>query len=293
VGLHNYKHGAGYEESHSSIATAVGGYGSDLGKAPVLGEFNWKQFTDYSPEARTEKFIKVYGEMLKPRAIPEFFEFHWQETMSVNPFICRQGIRHYETIYLDRTPKPEGIELMKFIRKYAKNDASVRALPITVDQTKFEDGRAKARFTIENRTGKQVTVQLSAECFGDISCRLVSDAKLAIAPGAKASGTMEVELKPEAKFGTYHFFVRADYAGKIAYGWGIARNQGAPQFDQNPVLADLVDYPQGTSVVEKIDWSKPTCVAFGTGAPIIDTEMAYMVYNTLQSATGRSMRLWP
>jgi hypothetical protein len=40
-----------------------------------------------------------------------------------------------------------------------------------------------------------------------------------------------------------------------------------------------------------LDWSRPTCVAFGEGAPVIEMEMAYQVYDTLQSAAGREMRL--
>ncbi len=291
LGLHNYKHGEGWEEALSSIALGTGGWASEIGKPPTLGEFNWKQLTRLSPEARAEEFARVYGAMLAPRAIPEFLQFHFQETMSVNPSLCRQGIRHYETIYLDRRPKPEAAELMKLIRKYASPDAPARELPISVQEAAFSGGKAKSGFTIENRTPSEVTVRLAAWCFDGADCALRSPASVTVPPGKSVQGAVELELQSDALPGVYHFFIEADYGGKKAWGWGFASNPGKPTFDAQPSLPDKVSYPQGASIVEKIDWTKPICVAFGPDAPVVELEMAYLLFNTLQSATGRAMRL--
>ena len=291
TGFHFYLHGPGWEETLCSTATAMGGHGTDLGKPTILGEFNWKEITRYSPEARAAKYALGFGKMLEPRAIPELFQFHFQETMSVNPEICRIGIRHYETMNLDRRPKLEGVEFMKLIKRYSRPNSPVCELPIKIDEITLKNGKAKAVFTLKNETKKQVLVKLSSESFGESSCRITSKNTLTLKPGESAKGQMEVSLKPGAKPGTYHYFLKANYSNKTAYGWGIASNPGAPEFDAKPVLPELVEYPQGLDIVKSFDWNKPICVAFGKDSAILELEMAYVAFSTLQSATGRAIRL--
>lgn len=291
LGLHNYKHGPGWEEALSTISLGIGSWATDIGKPPVLGEFNWKELTRLAPEARAKKFAEVYGSMLAPRAIPEFLQFQFQETMSVNPSICRQGIRHYETIYLDRRPKPEAIELMKLIRGYCRNDSPVSELPISLREVTFNGGKARARFTLRNGTRSRIKARLAVSCYDGADCTLASPAEVTVPPGKATEGFVELSLKPGAMPGAYHFFVEAAYGAKTSVGWGIASNPGAPSFEAEPVLADKVDYPQGPSVVDEFDWSRPICVVFGADAPVLELEMAYLLFNTLQSATGRAMRL--
>lgn len=282
TGVHNYKHGPGNMESIPSLALAFSSHATDLGRPPVLGEFNWKMLTEYSPEALAKAFAEIYGNMLQPRAIPSFFQFHWQETLSVNPRLTRQGIRHYETIELDRRPKPEAIEFMKLIRRYANPQAPIREMPIQIAET--------GRFTITNAGKRPIEVALSFESFQGLKCNSVSPDKLTLKPGESKSGRIELLMPADAEIGTYHYFLRADYEGKSSYGWGIASKPGSPKFDP-PVLADLVDYPQRADIVTKLDYSRPICVAFGQKNPIVEMEMAYLVRNTLQVAIGQPVRL--
>lgn len=292
VGLHAYKHGPEWKESLSSHALAAAGYARSRGRFVTVGEFNWKGLTRLSPEERRKEFVAVYEAMLGPRAIPELFQFQFHETFGVNPAIARRsGVRHYETISLDRRPKPEAIELMRLIRKYARPDAPVRELPVTIGEVQLEDGRARAHFTVENRTSRALSVDLTAMAFGGIEARVASDSELSLQPGDSAQGTIELRLAQGAQYGTYHFFLRAAYGDRDAYGWGIAANPGAPRFDETSLLAERVTYPQGADVVEKLDWSRPLAVAFGPKASALEMEMAYLVANTLQSATGRPVRL--
>jgi hypothetical protein len=293
LGYHSYKHGPGADETLSSLAVGVAGVAADRGKTPILSEFNWKFLTRMSPEARAKEWSLIFGDLLKPQAVPELLQFHWQETMSVNPLLTRVGIRHYETIYLDRRPKPEAFELMKLIRQYCRKDAPIRELPIhveNVDLTYSTTGKAHTQFTVTNSTAKAVTVKLTPESFGGTTCRLTSASSVVLKPGKSAKGTVEVNLKPNALPGVYHFFVKAVYSGKASYGWGYATNVRVPRLDSTPVLPDLVDYPDSVADAAPT-WSRAECVAFGPDAPIVEMEMAYVVANTLQSATGRAIRL--
>ncbi len=291
IGFHNYKHGAAYKESIPSVMLGVANQATDYGTSAVLGEFNWKLLTAMAPEARANEVAQIYAKALEPRAIPTFLQFHWQETMSVNPRLTRQGIRHYETINLDRTPKPEALELMKLIKQYARQDSPVRALPIEVETVPMVlSPKTVVRFTVTNNGSKPVAVKLSTECFDKAGCKLLSPATANLKPHAKYTGELSPSFSADALPGVYHFFVRAEYAGGTSYGWGIMRNVGVPKFDA-PVLADLVEYPQGADVVDKVEYMQPVCVAFGKDCPIIEMEMAYQVRNTLQAATGHYVHL--
>lgn len=291
VGLHAYSHDLRWVEAFSSHALGTGGYASGLGKRATLGEFNWKGLTRLSPEARRKEFATIYETMLKSRAIPEFFQFHFQETLSVNPSISRSGIRHYETIALDRRPKPEALELMRLIREHARPGAPVREVSLELGEARIVDGRASVPFTVANRTQRELALELSALAFEGVEPRLASAERVTLRPGSQAEGRIEVRLAPGAVPGTYHHFVRAAYDGKAAYGWGVLSNPGAPEFEAEPVLEGRVVYPQGADVVERLVWTRPLAVAFGPDAPVLEMEMAYLVANTLQSATGRPVRL--
>jgi hypothetical protein len=290
VGLHAYKHGPEWPEAFSSHVLGTAGYAADHGKEVTLGEFNWKELTRLSPEARRSMVETIYHQVLRPRAIPELVEFHLQETLSVNPSIQRQGIRHYEPLNLDRTPKPEGLELMQIIRANSAADAPVRELPVEISEVKLVNGRAAAPFQVTNHTGHAVSVRLAPESFGGLKPRLTGASTLRLAAGETARGTISLRLPAGAKPGAYHHFLKVDYGEKTAWGWGVASNPGAPRFDA-PVIPEHVVYPQGAEVVKRIDWTKPLAVAFGKDASVLELEMAYEVGQTLQAAIGRPVRI--
>ena len=291
VGLHAYMHSPEWTEALSSHVLGTASYARSIGKFVTMGEFNWKGLTRLSPPARQKAFVDVYESMLKPRAIPEVFEFHFQETIGVSPSIARTGVRHYETIALDRRPKPEAIELMRLMRKYARPDAPMIEVPVTIDSATLANGRAKASFSIANHTTRKLTVRLAALAFDGVATTLVSPSQLTLAPRDSAHGSIALRLPAGARAGTYHFFLKAEYGDKAAYGWGVASNPGVPSFAKSPVLADLVLYPQGFDIVRQFDWNRPLLVAFGPKAPVLEMEMAYQVAFTLQSATGRPVWL--
>lgn len=290
VGLHAYKHGPQWKESFATHALGTGGYAADIGKPATLGEFNWKNLTELSPEARRAEFAAIYELMLAPRALPEFMQFHFQETLTVNP-TARQGIRHYETISLDRRPKPEAGELLRLISKYVREDAPVRELTLEIPEVQFVRGSAIAAVTLTNYTNRTLSVDLRSSSFDDLTARVKTPQQVTLRPGTSAHAQVELTLGATAAAGTYHHFVLASYGDKTSYGWGVAAHIGAPSFANAPALADKVAYPQGPAVVNRIDWTKPIYVTFGRGAPILEMEMAYLVGNTLQSASGQRVRI--
>ncbi|HEU4642215.1 MAG TPA: hypothetical protein VFS44_07140 [Gemmatimonadaceae bacterium] len=291
VGVHVYKHGPEWMEALSSHALADAGYAASLGKGVTLGEFNWKELTRLSPPARRVMVDSVYDAMLAPRAIPEFFLFQFQETMGVNPSIGRSGVRHYEPLMLDRRPKPEALEFMAEIRRYARADAPVRVLPVTIDEATLDADSAVAGFRIVNRTGARQELSLRAEAYGGVESRLATPARVTVAPGDTVRGRLVLRLPAGAAPGTYHHFLAVSYGGGTAWGWGIVSHPGAPTFDPAPVLAGRVSYPQGDSTPARLDWTRPLAVAFGADAPKLEMEMAYMLANTLQAATGKPVWL--
>ena len=303
IGLHAYKHGPQWKESFSSHALGTGGYASSLDMEATLGEFNWKEFTRMSPEARAEHVAETYRQVLAPRALPELMQFHFQETMSISPAISRSGVRHYEPMFLDRRLKREGEPLRDAIRTYTRADAPVRVLPIEIAEVRLVDGRALGTFRMTNASSRPLAVMLRAYAFdgtqATLGARSVSST-VSLQPGEVHQGEVALALPHDAKPGTYHYFVRADYsvspgapAGGLrpdyAVGWGVAANVGAPQFSAS-VLGDRVTYTDGADPAS-LDWSRPVAVTFGAKAHWLEMEMAYLLANTIQAATGAPVRL--
>lgn len=290
VGLHAYKHGPQWKEAYSSHALGSAGFASDMGKPVTIGEFNWKDLTRLSPERRRGDVAEIYERVLSSRSVPEFIEFQFHESLTFNPAVSGSASRHYEPLSLDRRPKGESFGLLKAIRDYGPRDASVRALPITVRETKAAGGRATVSFTVTNSTGSPVTGSVSASAFDGVTSTLNTPTRITIRPGATLSGSVTVTLANPGAVGTYHHFVEVAYSGKISTGWGVLANEGAPTFSA-PVLGDRVVYPEGPGIVSRIDWRRPLAVAFGGDASVLELESAYQLGSTLQAATGKRVRI--
>jgi hypothetical protein len=119
----------------------------------------------------------------------------------------------------------------------------------------------------------------------------VSPKNVTLNPGASTRVRVVLDLTGDKKVGTYHHFIRVDYEGRQAYGWGIASKEGTIDLSPKSVLGDRVLYPQGLDVLSRVDWNRPTAVAFGADASVLELESAYQLASTLQSATGRAVRV--
>jgi hypothetical protein len=167
----------------------------------------------------------------------------------------------------------------------------VRELMFVASEVQFANGRATATVRMTNLSGRVIDAHVDAVAFDGTTATLASTAHLATVPGANQDLRVELSLPEGASSGTYHYFVRARYDGRTAFGWGVAANVGAPVFAKTPVLGRSVRYPQGAGIVDSVDWTKPIAVAFGKSAPVLEMEMAYTLANTLQSATGNPVYL--
>lgn len=295
VGLHAYKHGPQWKEALGSHTLGTGGYATSIGREATLGEFNWKNLTELSPENRRAHVDTIYSTALAPRAIPEVFEFHFQETLDVNPSIGRSGVRHYEPLYLDRRLKPEGAVLAGLIRKYAAPEAPAAQLEITAAETRFAAGSATGTMRLVNHTARPLALTVAAESFDGTRVALGGDlaangGRFTLEPHASRDVAVAVTLPANSAPGTYHYFLRASFDAGTVWGWGVAANEGAPSFNAT-LLGDAVRYQPGAELVRGIDWSRPLGVAFGGKMPILEMEMAYVLANTLQAASGRQVRL--
>ncbi|MEP6509283.1 MAG: hypothetical protein ABJC63_13745, partial [Gemmatimonadales bacterium] len=291
VGLHAYKHGPQWIEAYSSHVLGSAGYATDIGKPMTIGEFNWKDLTRMAPESRRPLVAKIYEAVLAPHAVPELFEFQFQESLTFNAAVAGSNSRHYEPLGLDRRPKPEGVDLMSTIRKYGSPTAPVRELPIRATETRFTRDKAVATFVVTNGTSRALKVTFTPLAFDGVTSRLTSAKSVTLAPGSSTRATVALDLIGDQRTGTYHHFIRADYEAKHAYGWGIAAKAGVPQFNPKSTLGDRVLYPQGLDVVNKVDWRRPIAVVFGAKAAVLELESAYQLATTLQSATGRAVRV--
>jgi len=293
VGLHAYKHGPQWIEALGSHTLGTGGYATSIGREATLGEFNWKNLTELSPEERLGDVERIYASALEPRAIPEVFEFHFQETLDVNPAIGRSGVRHYEPLFLDRRLKPEGGVLTGMIRKYAAPESPLRQLEIIAGETRFSGGTATGSFHLTSHADHPLAITVAAESYDGTTVsigRALPDGALTLAPGASAEVPVTLTLPAGSAAGTYHYFLRAGFDSATVWGWGVAANEGSPTFSPS-LLGDAVRYEPGPGLVSSIDWSRPLGVAFGANAPILEMEMAYALANTIQAATGRRVRL--
>ena len=291
VGLHAYKHGPQWKESFASHALGTASYASGLGMPVTLGEFNWKELTKLAPPARLEHYTEVYERVLGTRSIPDVFHFQFQESLSFNPAVAGTFTRHYETLRVDRRPKPEAFELMRLIRKYAAPEAPVNQLRVTVSPARILGATATAEFSVTNTSPRILRVSLAPRAFDGVSSRLLSSRSMTLSPGRTGRGRISLRTKPGALPGIYHHFVVADYGTAKTIGWGTASLEGAPTFSPPVLPDDRVDYSEGAASVTRLDWKKPLAVVFGTDATVLELETAYTLTNTLQSATGKDVWL--
>ncbi|MEO8334091.1 MAG: hypothetical protein ABI664_03910 [bacterium] len=291
VGLHAYKHGPLWKEAWSSHALGTAGYATELGKPMTLGEFNWKDLTLLSPEARPAEWATIYENVLATRSVQDIIQFQFQEQIAFNTSVGGTKSRHYEPVGIDRRPKPEAFVAMKLMREYGRPDAPVRVLPVQVQVVRFVNGRAEASFTVTNNTGAAAQVSLESVAYDGTTTRLLTPSTMKLAAGASGTGRVALSTASNAMPGAYHHFVDARYGAGRSIGWGVASLEGAPTFADTTVLGDRVTYAQGLDVVKGIKWDRPLAVVFGEKGIALEVEQAYQLANTLQSATGRPVRV--
>lgn len=292
VGLHLYVDSLDAIPTTRGYALALGSYAGKIGRPPVITEWNWRDLTRLTPEARAEVYPAIFETVLATRAVPEMFQFQFNETLAPNPRSGRGNLlRHYELLHLSRRLKPEALELMKLIRRYSAPDDPVRRLclpPVVVNLDARGTGMATVALT--NTSPHSIRLKVSLETSGDLQADLTDARKDMLEPGQACSvpvALKTVGLTP----GFYYCFLRCESdEGWLRYGWIEARLAGAPQLDESPRLA--VAYPRGIREALDFDWAAPLAVVYGQDAPVLEVETAIALAETLESATGHPVDYW-
>ncbi len=276
VGAHAYIDSLDSIPSGRGFALAVANYASKAGKPAVITEWNWRGLTRMTPEARAQVYPGIIGGALESRAIGEFHQFQFQETLAVNPRVGRTGIRHYEPLRLSRRPKPEAFELMKLMHRFVEADDPIRRIQSPHAVTMLDaHGRATATVTVANRGTRAEPLRVSVETPSDLAATLASPADIRLQPGASANVTISLATRGTTP-GFYHWFIRlAGDGGLLRYVWNEARLPGKPRAVDDTIF--------------DLDFTKPIRVVYGHNAPVLEMESAFVVAGTLESASGAAV----
>jgi hypothetical protein len=281
VDLHSYIDSLDAIPSGRGYALAMGSYGSREGKAPMISEWNWRALTKMSEAERARIYPPIMENALSTRAIPDFYQFQFNETMAPNPRVGRGNLlRHYELLNLSRRPKLEALEFMKLIARYSAPDDPIRLLSsphlaIELPPT----NRATINFSVTNLASGILELRATSETSAGLQAYLVNAASIRLGPGQSTSLPVEILVTNRIP-GFYHVFVRLEAeGGLLRYLWAEIRVPGAPKMADGPALP--------------IDLSKPVVVLFGAKATVLEVETAFAIGETLESATGRVVPILP
>ncbi|MBA3631820.1 MAG: hypothetical protein H0W58_03250 [Acidobacteria bacterium] len=293
IGQHAYADGLDSLPNMRGFSLAAASYGRRVGKEPIITEWNWRFLTRMTPEDRAKVYAPIFENVLKTRSMPTMYQFQFNETLAMNPRVLK-GIRHYEQIWLSRRPKPEAFVLSDLIKKYAAPThpnklIDVEHAVVELDKT----GKGTAEFKITNTSNRDLNLKISAESPANLKANLQNDSVLKLKPNE--SKTVNVGLQalstdksPTPLPGFYHVFLRIEGANDLLrYGWAEARLAGAPKIDAT--TKTNVIYGKNAF---SFNLNRSLAVVYGDKAPIQDVETAYVLVNTLESATGRPVNIY-
>lgn len=296
IGQHAYTDGLDSMPNTRGFSLAAASYGRRVGKPPIITEWNWRFLTRLTPEDRAKVYAPIFENVLKTRSMPVMYQFQFNETLAMNPKALK-GIRHYEQIWLSRRPKPEAFVLSGLINKYGAPTHPNKLLNVEYSVVELDrNWQGTAQFVVTNTSGKNLNLEASIEFPANIkaSFQNAKDNNLRLKPNA--STTVNVTLQalstdnsPAPLPGFYHVFLRleGDDGDLLRYGWTETRLAGAPKMDAN----EKTNVVYGEKVFD-FDLNRPLAVVYGDKSPIQDVETASVLVNTIESATGRPVKIY-
>jgi hypothetical protein len=274
VCLHSYIDTLDAIPSARGYSLALSSYASKVGKPPLITEWNWRGLTRMTEGERAKIYPQIIEGAIGTRGIPDFYQFQFNETLCPNPRVGRGNIlRHYELLHLSRRLKPEALVLMDLIRKYSAPDDPLREIPVSFPTKYYNEKRGSvAEISIRNDTKRVQHLRVAVEAPNSLEVRLKSPAELSLRPGQQSRLACSVGV-PKGEPGFYYAFARIENdRGQARYAAIEIQNAGQPKFDSAP---------------PDFDWSRPTTVVYGDGAPVLEVETAIGIAETLESASGR------
>jgi hypothetical protein len=281
IDLHSYIDSLEAIPSGRGYALALGSMATKIGKPPMISEWNWRALTRMSEAARAKVYPSIFDTALATRAIPDFYEFQFNETMAPNPRIGRGNVlRHYELLDLSRRPKLEAFEFMKLIRRYSAPEDPVRIIGSSHEVAELdEQNRATLNISVTNTGADLLQLHATVETSDGLKADPLTNSPFTLATGKCATLPVAVSLRDRIP-GFYHVFVRLESnEGLLRYLWAEVRVPGAPRMDAGPEL--------------NFDFSKPVTVAYAAKATVLEIETAFALGQTLESATGMTVPILP
>jgi hypothetical protein len=295
VGCHAYQDSLDAISSGRDYALAVANYASEVGKPPVITEWNWRFLTRMTPEARAQVYPPIFENVLKTRCMPVFYQFQFQESLAMASRTLR-GIRHYELLNLSRRPRPEAFELMRLIRRYGNPAAPFNVLqmggpePVVADLSKPVT-TIEIPLTLKHRGPMNITA--SVESFGGVEATIRRSGKMSFSPGT-AAFAVEIKLTDgdTAPSGFYYVFARMETEdGQSSYGWIEGRRTGALKIDKRDLPGAFPSVVYGKDALD-FDFNRDISIVYGSEASGWEVESAWLLYQTLEAATGRPVRIF-
>jgi hypothetical protein len=184
---------------------------------------------------------------------------------------------------------------MKLIQRYASPALPQRVITIPFQQIELSGGGGgEVTFTVTNNGERPLELTAIPETSDDLRATLRGMHKVTLA--AKQTIEVPVRISPASggggtQPGFYHVFLRLEGAnGFSAYGWAEARQPGAPRIDRDTSNnGGAVTYGEGAL---DFDFNRPLALVYGDGAPVLELEAAWVLYQTLESATGRPVQIY-
>jgi len=287
LGLHCYMDSLDAIPSSRDYALAFSDYGSEIGKPPVITEWNWRFLTRMTPEDRAKVYPPIFENVFAARSCPVFYQFQFNESLAMASHTLR-GIRHYDLLNLSRRPRPEALEFVQLIRKYG--DPSAPAQVVQSDYQFIEAGET-ANIKVTNYSAQKLRIIATGE--SSWGTRIPVTPGLDLDAGASGTISMMPKLPADALPGFYEAFVRLDYGKDLcSYAWVEIRKPGAPQFDKGKGFNPEVTYADGAL---DYDLNRDIAVVYPDGREKDsrwDMESAWLIAQTLESASGRPVKIF-
>jgi hypothetical protein len=281
IDLHSYIDSMDAIPSGRGYALALGNLATKIGKPPLISEWNWRGLTRLSEEKRAKIYPPIIENALATRAITDFYEFQFNETLAPNLRLGRGNLlRHYELLALSRRPKLEAFAFMKLIQRYSAPADAVRIIESSHEAVDVDEpNSARLNISITNGGALSLKLRATVETSAGLKAELLTNSPLTLPAGKSAVLPVAVSLTNRLP-GFYHVFVRLESdEGLLRYLWAEIRAPGAPQMDARQE--------------EKFDFSKPVTVAYGQKATVLEIETAFAIGETLESASGTIVPLLP
>jgi hypothetical protein len=298
VCLHAYAHFHQMKAEHiqvlGNLSRMMAMHGNELGLPTVCTEFNWKFLTHVDPDIQKQRVYEMYKEILAPRSFPLFFQFQWQETFAANPAMSRQGYRHYEYMHQDRRPKSMLEGMQDAIEPYLRPDHLHRKLAGSFDEAVAgKNGALSWNGWIENKTNQALPVTILLEGFEGLEMGFDKASEVVLGAGERRRIDLKGHLPASALPGHYYGFVRIELGDDCRYIPLSASKVSNLTLSEEPFLSEMIEYKPSLKALSSIDFvAKPVVVVFSDKRSIMDLEMASLLRETIQSATGQSTYLY-